>query len=212
MPSISETAYVFQGLARSGRGAGVRHGDWKVRVVESGDIPGDGLLDLDGLREIDLVRNPRTERYLLRPFDVLVTARAGSVQIALVPPQASRTVAGVTLLVVRPRAPDSRTGQYLWYFLSSAFGRSQMLKRLTVSATITSLSATSLGEVEIPMPSHRQLDQVARLVESSEEAYTFAIWAARLRRDTVRDSLIHDIVDDRRFHQIRGETNASDQA
>ena len=80
MPSISETAHVFQGLARSGRGAGVRHGDWKVRIVESGDIPADGLLALDGLREIDLVRSPRTERYLLCPFDVLVTARAGSVQ------------------------------------------------------------------------------------------------------------------------------------
>ena len=194
MPSISETAYVFQGLARSGRGAGVRHGDWKVRIVESGDIPADGWLDLDGLREIDLVRNPRTERYLLRPFDVLVTARAGSVQIALVPPHVSGTVAGVTLLVVRPKALDSNTGPYLWYLLSSAYGRSQFLKRLTVSATITSLSATSLGEVEIPMPSHRQLDQVARLVEASEEAYNSTVQAARLRRETIRDSVIHEIV------------------
>ena len=155
MPSISETAYVFQDLARSGRGAGVRHGDWKVRIVESGDIPADGLLGLDGLREIDLVRSPRTERYLLRPFDVLVTARAGSVQIALVPPHVSETVAGVTLLVVRPNALDSNTGPYLRYFLSSAYGRSQFLKRLSVSATTTSLSATALGEVEFPLPSPR---------------------------------------------------------
>ena len=194
MPSISETAYVFQGLARSGRGAGVRHGDWKVRIVESGDIPTDGLLGLDGLREIDLVRSPRTERYLLRPYDVLVTARAGSVQIALVPPHVSETVAGVTLLVVRPKTLDSNTGPYLWYFLSSAYGRSQFLKRLTVSATTTSLSASILGEVEAPMPSQRQLDHVARLVEASEGAYTSTVQAARLRRETIRDSVIHEIV------------------
>ena len=107
-------AEIYQGLARSGRGAGMRRGEWLLRLVESGDIQDDGWLELEGLREIELVRSPRTERHLLRPFDLLVTARAGSVQLALVPPQVSRVAAGVTLLLVRPKAPESGMGHYLW--------------------------------------------------------------------------------------------------
>ena len=66
---------------------------------ELGDVfaeDDDGWLDLHGLREIGLVRGVRTERHLLRPYDVLVTARAGSIQAVLVPPDVSRTVAGIS--------------------------------------------------------------------------------------------------------------------
>ena len=191
---MNEIAYVFQGLARSGRGAGIRHGEWAVRLVESGDIQEDGWLNIRNLRDIDLVRSRRTERHLLRPFDILITARAGSVQLALAPPQVSLTVAGVTLLVIQAKEPESGMGHYLWYFLTSAFGRNQLVKRLKVNATITSLSASAVGEVEVPMPPPRQLGQVVRLVEASEEAYASAVQAARLRRETVRDSVIQQLI------------------
>ena len=105
----------------------------------------------------------------------------------------SRTVAGITMLVVRPKAPESGMGHWLWYYLSSAHGRAQLAKRITVSSTLKSLSARNLGEVEVPVPSARDLDTVARLVEASETAYTSAVKAARLRRDVLRDSLIKEI-------------------
>ena len=85
-------------------------------------------------------------------------------------------------------------GHYLWYFLTSAYGRSQLVKRLTVNRTITTLSASAVAEVEVPVLSPRQLDQVARLVEASEEAYAFAVQAAQLRRESVRDSVIQQFV------------------
>ena len=192
MGPLAELADVFQGLVRSGRGAGARGGDWTLRIVESGDVRDDGWLRLNDLREIGVVQSARTERHLLRPFDVLVTARSGSIQAALVPPDVSRTVAGVTLLVIRPKRPETGMGHWLWYFLTSAHGRAQIAQRITVSATITSLSARSLGEIEVPMPSERDLDMVAHLVEASEVAYESAIEAARLRREILRDALILD--------------------
>ena len=97
------------------------------------------------------------------------------------------------MLVVRPKAPESGMGHWLWYFLTSAHGRAQLAKRITVSSTLKSLSARNLGEVEVPVPSPRDLDTVARLVEASESAYTSAVEAARLRRDALRDSLIQEI-------------------
>ena len=190
---LVNAAEVYQGLARAGRGAGVRSGEWMLRLVESGDVSEDGWLNLEGLREVGVVQGVRTERHLLRPFDVLVTARSGSIHAALVPPEVSRTVAGVTLLVVRPKQPELGMGHWLWYFLTSTHGRAQIEKRLTVSSTVTSLSASSLGEIEVPMPTQRELNLVARLVEASESAYNSAVEAARIRREAIRDSVIQEI-------------------
>ena len=193
MARMFDVATVHQGLTRAGRGAGARHGEWLLRIVESGDLHDDGWLNLHCLQEIGVREGVRTERHLLRPFDVLVTSRSGSAQVALVPPDVSRTVAGVTLLVVRPRRPELGIGHWLWYYLTSAHGRAQLAKRMTVSATLKSLSAKSLGEIELPVPSARDLDTVARVVEASEAAYAQTVEAARLRREVLRDAVIQDM-------------------
>ena len=191
--SLADLANVFQGLARAGRGAGARRGNWMLRVVESNDLADDGWLNLHDLQEIGVVQSVRTERHLLRPYDVLVTARSSTIHVGLVPPDVHRTVAGITLLVVRPKDPASGMGHWLWYFLTSSHGRAQLAKRMNVTATITSLSAKNLGEVQIPVPSARELDAIARLVEASEAAYTSTVEAARLRREALRDSIINHI-------------------
>ena len=193
MRTVAELATIYQGVARAGHSIGARRGEWMLRIVESGDVRDDGWLNLDGLNELGLVHGVRAERHLLRPFDLLVTARTASTQVALVPPDVSRTVAGVTLLVVRAKQPESGMGHWLWYCLTSSLGRRQLAKRMTVSATLRSLSARNLGEVRVPVPSPRDLNAVARLVEASEEAYQSAIEVARLRREALRDALIHEL-------------------
>ena len=162
-------------------------------MVESSDLTDDGWLPLTGLQEIGVVQGVRTERHLLRPYDVLVTARSGTIHVGLVPPDVHRTVAGITLLVVRPKRPETGMGHWLWYFLASSHGKAQLARRMNVTSTITSLSAKNLGEVQIPVPSDRDLDAIARLVEASEAAYTSTVEAARLRRETLRDSIINHI-------------------
>ena len=193
MRSISQVADVYQGLVTSGRGAGARSGDWELRLVESGDVRAEGWLDLEELREIRVARGRSTERHLLRPFDVLVTGRAGSTRVALVPPSVARTVAGATLLVVRPGDPGSGMGHYLWYFLTSSYGRVALEQRVMTNVTIRSLSARDLGEIRLPTPTRRELDIVASLVEASEEAFSMAMEVASLRRATLRDSVIGEI-------------------
>ena len=188
--TIDDVATVQQGLSTFGRGAGARPGSWMLNVVESRDIGDQCWLDLRDLREVGVAQSPRIERHLLRPYDVLVTARAASVQSALVPPEVSRTVAGSTVLVIRTNNPEWGMGHYLWYFLASTYGQREIAKRLSTAATITSLSAANLGEIQLQVPSMQELDQVARIVEASEEAYALEMEAARLRRETVRDAII----------------------
>lgn len=190
---LADFANIFQGLARAGRGAGARGGSWMLRVVESSDLTDNGWLRLDGLQEIGVVQSVRTERHLLKPYDVLVTARSRTVHVALMPPNVSKTVAGITLLVVRPKDTASGMGHWLWYYLTSSHGQSQLAKLMNVTATITSLSARNLGEIQIPVPSDRELNTIAQLVEASEASYKATVEAARIRRDTLRDSLIQHI-------------------
>ena len=107
-----------------------RPGDWMLSLVESRNLRG-GRLDLDGLRRVGVVRNAWSERHLLRPHDVLVTARAESVRVALTPPGVSRTAAGATVLVVRAGDPGSGLAHWLRLYLGSGVGRARILRRMT---------------------------------------------------------------------------------
>lgn len=195
MALLRDISSISQGLSLAGHGAGAKRGDWTLKVVESRNVGEDGQVSLDQLRIINVDWNSRSERHLLHPYDVLVTARAGSIEAALVPPGVSRMVAGITLLVVRANDPGSGMGHWIWYFLTSSFGRAEMNKRLVVTATLKALSASSLGEIEVPVPRLPELERLARLVETSESAYQSALDAARLRRETLRDSLIQEVID-----------------
>ena len=82
---------------------------------------------------------------------------------------------------------------------------------MMVTATITSLAASSIGDIEAPLPTPHELKTVDNLVEASEQVYTAAIEAARLRRETVRDSVIGDIVSGKKRRQSPGGKHAADQ-
>jgi hypothetical protein len=199
---IREIASITQGLATSGRGAGAREGDWRLTVVDGGDIEAD-VVNPENARVIAVEQNPRTEKHLLRPFDVLVTARSQSVKVALVPPQVTRTVAGPTLLVVRPLDPETGVSQYLWYYLTSRQGRAAVEARVAAGASIPSLSAAALGEVDVPIPDLRKLHVLAELIEASEDAYGATITVARMQREVLRDSIIGRVA--QQLHASIGE-------
>ena len=190
MIRLSEIANISLGLPNSGWGMEEDYRGYAVRLVESGGLGDTCWLGLDNLKEVVVPSYEGVDRYLLRPYDVLVTARASTVQAALVPPAVSRTVASVTLLVVRAHDTGSGMEHFIWYFLTSRWGQAQLKRRVTVGATLTTLSAAGLGEVELPVPSRDVLQRIASLVEASENAYTLTLEAARLRREALRDSII----------------------
>lgn len=188
--TISMIATVSQGLITSGQGAGARSGDWAVQEVSLRNIESDRI-DVSSLSSIEIEHNARTEKHLLRPYDVLVTARSTVVKAALVPPSLTRAVANSTLSVVRPRDPEM--GAFLWWFFTSRYGRAQLQGRM-VGSTVMLLRAGALLDIEVPVPGLRQLRRIADLVETSEEAYEAAVRAAAIRYGTVRDYVIEDLL------------------
>lgn len=184
---LGDVATISQGMTTSGRGAGAREGTWELRVASVGDIQ-DDRLEPGGLKSALVEFNVKTEKHLLRPEDVLVAARSTVVKAALVPPALTRTVADATLLVVRPLQVDG--GPYLWWFLTSSYGRRQVQARMASSTTLLSLSVAALADLAIPWPDQSELYRIAELVEVSERAYAAAAEAARLRRTIFRDAIV----------------------
>jgi len=181
---------ISQGLVTSGHGAGARAGDWVVQEVSLKHIVNDRI-DIASLDSIEIEFNARTERHLLRPYDVLVTARSTIAKAALVPPELARAVANATLSVVRPKDPEM--GAFLWWFFCSRYGRAQLESRM-VGTTVQLLRVSSLAEIEVPVPPVRDLRLIADLVELSEAAYNSAVQAAEIRHSTIRDHLIEDLL------------------
>jgi hypothetical protein len=142
---------------------------------------------VDRLETRQIARNVKTEKHLLRPDDVLVTARSSVYKAALVPPSETHAVADATLLIVRGREPD--LGPYLWWYLTAPAGREQGLSRMT-GAVVPALTAASLGDVELPLPGPAELHHLTMLIEATEQAYAAATEAAHLRRTLYRDAII----------------------
>src|SRR5947208_316081 len=105
---LRDLASVAPGMGPIGRSPAARQGPWKLSVIDSADVEGDRIATPpQDLRTIEVLQSAWTERQLLRPFDILVTARSRRIKTALVPATTARTVAAATLLVVRVPEPSS---------------------------------------------------------------------------------------------------------
>lgn len=188
---LGDLVAITPGMGLVGRASGARVGPWRLSVVESADIEDDRLRPpSDGLRTIEVQRTAWTEKLLLRPFDILVTARSRRVKAALVPPETTRTVASATLLVLRPPDPPTGLAHYLWYFLTSTRGRALVEGQITQGVTIPTLSAAALRTIPVPVPDAERLRAFPQLVQASVAAHDAALHAARIRQDSVRDAII----------------------
>lgn len=191
---LGDLANVAPGMGAIGRSPAARPGPWELSVVESADIESDRIVtSSQDLRTIQVLQSSWTERQLLRPFDILVTARSRKVKAALVPAHTTRTVAAATLLVVRVAEPSSGLAHYLWYFLTSARGRALVEGQVRQGVTIPTLSASALAAIPLPLPDAAMLRGFPRLVDAAVAAHDAALEAARIRHDTIRDAIVEKI-------------------
>lgn len=189
---LGEIALIRQGMSFSGHGSGSRAGSWELGVVSVGNLQ-DDRLDLIGIQRARVAFTPRTERHLLEPGDVLVTARSTVVKAARVESGTPASlVADTSLMVVRAR--ETWMSSYIWWFFTSAHGRRKVLARMAGSSTLLFLSAANLAEVEIPLPPEADVLRLATLADASERAYAAGLEAARLRREAFREATIERLL------------------
>lgn len=63
-----------------------------------------------------------------------------------------------------------------------------------VGSTVMLLRAGALRDIEVPLPSHRELRIIDDLVQASERAHEAALAAAQIRHETVRDRIVEDLL------------------
>ena len=184
---IRDLATVMQGPSRSGRAIGSRAGAWVVSLVSGNNIEDDRIV-VESLDAIMIQRSQGTEHHLLRPYDVVVTAKSTSLKAALVPPEIGVAIPNSTMLAIRPY--DADVGLWLWWFLTSRRGRAQAEALMVASATLFSLSPRALAELEVPVPPSSQIRLYGQLIQASELAHQTAVEAAELRRNDLREYVI----------------------
>ncbi len=178
-------------MGTAGRASGARPGNWRLSVIESADIENDQVRPRDGrLHTVTVEQTAWAEKQLLKPYDLLVTARSRAVKLALVPPGVTRTVASATLLVVRASDVSAGLPQFLWYYLTSRRGRALVEAQIRQGVTIPTLSASGLASIEIPVPDGPHLRTLTEFVAATTTAHDAALRAARLRHEVVREAVV----------------------
>ena len=75
-------------------------------------------------------------------------------------------------------------GHWLWHFVTSTFGRTEMTKGLLVSATMKALSSKSLGEIGIPVEPREGM----RICDPAAGSAGMLIYTAQYVREQVGDA------------------------
>ena len=132
------------------------------------------------LANVQVQQPARMEQYGVRTNDIVVTARGTNLKIALIPERWNGAVLAWNLLGIRPGA--QLRPELLLAYLRSPSGRRAIDRRLA-GTTLLLLTASGLGEIEVPiLPLERQ-QKVGQLIAAAEEQYEHALLAAEMRRD-----------------------------
>jgi hypothetical protein len=152
----------------------------RVAILQVKDVT-DGLVERRAdLHEVDFDDDPKHDRALLRPGDVIVTARGTLLKSALV----TETHAGVlptsNLIVVRP-TPSVILPELVLAVLRHPRTQAALANEV-MGAAVPTLRVPSVARVRLVIPALDQQRDLARLTALGEAQYEAAVQAARLRR------------------------------
>lgn len=145
---LHEIADIQTGLTLRGADASRHDPAGTHQLIRIGDLSDDGRLHATEPNLVSL--DPATAaRFALRPNDVLLAAR-GTRMTAAIFEGTFPAVVGSQFLVIRPH-PEAVLPTYLHWFLNLSYTQENLNTRAR-GTYVRSLPASSLGELEIPLP------------------------------------------------------------
>jgi hypothetical protein len=177
--SLGEVAEIFLGvnLSRT-RGVSARH---RVPILQVKDVAEGLLSPRAALDQVDFCDDPRHARALLRPGDVIITARGIVSKCALVTEQNAGVLPTSNVIVIRPTA--TRLRPELILALLRHPRTKALLAREVAGVAVPTLRVASIARLRVHVPPLEEQRDLARLVELAEFQYETAMRASRLRRD-----------------------------
>lgn len=169
---VKEVATVFRGKAVNEKTNG-----GSIAVINISNLTETGI-DYGGLEMLD-EEERKVARYALEEGDVLVTSRGTTIKTAVFHKQNSTCIPSANINVIRPSTRIR--GEYLKLFLESPVG-DKMLKSLQRGTTVMNINYKDLGDLEIPLLSLEEQDNLIseynealslyrKTLEAAEEAW-----------------------------------------
>ena len=147
---------------------------------------------------IDEQTHGALKRSQIKPGDVLVSIAGTIGRAGLVPENAPPLNCNQAVAIVRPREQIFRPFLRLW--LESSDAQKQM-RGATVTGTISNLSLTQVGDLEIPLPPLPEQRRIAEVLDRAE-ALRAKRRAVLAQLDSLTQSLFLDLFGDLRKHKL----------
>jgi hypothetical protein len=130
------------------------------RVVQGKDVGSDGALRLEGMARITQVPG-RAAPDVLGADELVLQTRGLSYRAAIIPQDAPPMVAAGSLFILKPH-PDRTSPEYLVFFLNLPATQA-VLRQSATGSTIPNLRRSAVEEVEVPVPSFTEQQQLVAL-------------------------------------------------
>ena len=143
--------------------------------------------ELDYIEEEDR----KIASYLLKTGDLLIPARGTAIRIAIFEEQSYPVIASSNVIIIRAN-DGSLSTTYLKIFLDSPLGRKMILARQQ-GATVMNISYKELNDIEIPLPTIEEQDDIAKEYERELEIYKDTIYKAEKRWNETIEKLRNKI-------------------
>lgn len=161
-------------------------------VVSVGSLQQEGIAPRDTLAHLPLVlSDAERSRAMLRPGDVLLSARGAALRMALVHDEHAGAVASSTLLVIRSLGQVG--GATLYAALRTPVSVQRLEQIARTSTATRAWRPSDVGAITLPVPPHDVQEMVRQLVEADGEYQSAALRALELRQDVVR-ALLADVL------------------
>lgn len=131
-------------------------------------------------------------RHEVHPADIYVTAKstAESMRCALIAEawnQDQSPCFASSLIRIRVRNRDQILPRYLHAWLSSSYGKAALYGESQSATSQLNLTATSISNVRIPIPSMTEQLKVVEFMNHAETAQLYAVEAAKARLNLARE-------------------------
>ena len=164
---LGELASVFPGAAKSALLAKESESCAKAKLLKGQNLGQKGDIQIDDAQEVFYDPTSRAAKYVLQVGDVVIMARGSAIRCGYVSSDDHNIMASSNFLIVRP---NTILGGFVAATLNTKRGAAQ-LEQLTSGGVILNITASSLRDLEIAVPSAEIQTQIKEIFLASQDLY-----------------------------------------
>ena len=168
-------------------------GSSSIRLLAGSAITDEGVVNYGELQQVWVKQGKDVSRFLLKNGDVVLLARGSAIRAGLINQAQDNQglLASANLMIIRPDH-GKLYSEVLVSYLNSSLGQAK-LSGISKGAVIKSVPASSLRELEIPVPLMEKQEQIAALYHAGNEAH-MAVMALAMQQKSAIDAKILNLL------------------